>query len=436
MRKLFRLKAIILGCALMLTLTTVSVQALEYNGPGSPAAASVSGSEADNISEFTTKIDLSNFYPNAVISKATFSFGQTTAASTGTIKVYDKYLLDNALSDSLLATITLAEVNSFSFDCTQNAKDWLSNATHNTGLVFKASSLTGSETINFANLNLKLEFTLPDTQKPSLITDPEVVKMNGGKFRITAQADESVTVVMEYGKTSNYGEKVEQPSLNKDISFTLESLQAGVTYHYRLVISDAASNTTTSKDFTFNAVEASITPTTMLLDYSLTLDLGLPSVTELQAELTEVSGTYAVKLTWDEVKVAGITGYRLLRKEVGAKNFEELTRINTGLTTYMDMQVSQAKSYQYQIRVMTSKTESPGTSSVEVIIPTEAPSSIDTKTEDSEKSALFMLGLGVAITTFVAYVLYKLFKKLRSLFQPKHKKSGLDNVFRDPDLEN
>jgi chitodextrinase len=57
------------------------------------------------------------------------------------------------------------------------------------------------------------------------------------------------TSVVEYGKTSSYGQSVEDKNQNTDHVMTLSDLNSGTTYHARIKGTDADGNTTTSDDY-------------------------------------------------------------------------------------------------------------------------------------------------------------------------------------------
>lgn len=407
-----------------------NIKALEFNTPSSPASVTLTGTDTGNVSSAITNFNLTNFYPNAVVSSAQLSLKQATVLSAGTIKIYDNYTYNSSPTTALIGEFDPRQENSFTFNILKYITAWISNPNSNQGILFKATNLEADASLVLELINLKLDFTLPDKVKPLLLADPETQRINAKTYRITAKTDEAVTAILEYGKTSNYGESLSQPSLASSIQFDILEAQEGVTYHYRLKLTDAAGNTTVTKNYTFTVVAAVIP--TLQLDETIKINLNSSKVIELNAQLTEVSGNYAVKLTWSKVDEEKIEGYKIYRKDNITNTYEELSRINNDVTTYLDLQIILGQELQYKIVSFTENDESKGTESLKVVIPDTAPSEM---AGESVNTSLFFL-LGIATTAFIFYVVFKLGGKFKTLFTAKNKKTQLDNVFRDPELVN
>lgn len=402
--------------------------ALEFNTPGNPASVTLTGATEGNITSAITRFDLTNFYPNAVVSSAQFSLKQATVLDAGTIKVYDNYTYATSQATALIGEFNPRQENSYSFNILKYVTAWISNPNSNQGILLKASNFEDEASLVLEHFNLKLEFTLPDKVKPILLATPETQRINAKTYRITAKADEPVTAILEFGKTSNYGETLSQPSLATDIQFEILEAQEGVTYHYRLKITDAAGNTTVSNNFTF-LVTSNVNPT-LQIDDDFQINISNTRVMELNAQLTEVSGSYAVKLTWSKVDESTIEGYKIYRKDNINNTYEELSRINKDVTTYLDLQIILGQELQYKIVTFVDADESKGTESLKVIIPETAPSEM--AGEPANVTLFFVLG--IATTAFVFYIIIKMGGRFKSLFTAKNKKTQLDNVFRDPEL--
>lgn len=429
MKKLIYVIAFCLTTAVFSQSLLNSSYALEFNAPGVPSAATLTGADNGNVSSVVTKIDLTNFYSNAVISSAQFSLKQTTVLEAGTVKIYDNYTYITSPTSALIGEFDARQENTFSFNNLDFVRNWISNSNTNQGLLIKASGIDADASLVLSLFNLKLDFTLPDKVGPVFTIEPTAQKISNKKYRIIAQTDEPVTAVLDFGKTSNYGEVMYMNSLSKDVQFDIDSVQEGVTYHYRITASDAAGNKTISKNYTFDIANA---VTELKLDEDITISINTLKISELNAQLTESSGNYAVKLTWSSENNNNIKGFKIFRKDSVSNEYDELTRINNDISTYLDLQIILGQELQYKIVAFNDNSESLPSESLKVIIP-DTPASSQSG-ENGNVTVFFVLG--IALTAFSIYLVFKFAGKTKSLFQQKNKKTQLNNYFRDPDLVN
>lgn len=112
---------------------------------------------------------------------------------------------------------------------------------------------------------------------------------------ITWTTDENSTSVVNYGLTSGYGSASSSSSLVTSHSIGLTGLSAATTYHFQVVSVDAATNSTSSVDYTFTT---SATPDVTAPTVSMTAPTGGAVVTGASVALTANAS--------DNVAVAGV----------------------------------------------------------------------------------------------------------------------------------
>jgi phosphodiesterase/alkaline phosphatase D-like protein len=89
-----------------------------------------------------------------------------------------------------------------------------------------------------------------DTTPPE-ISNVTATNITEDSATITWDTNEAADSKVEYGTTTAYGSETSDDTPVTAHSIELNGLSAGTTYHYRVTSTDAASNTTTSQDFTF-----------------------------------------------------------------------------------------------------------------------------------------------------------------------------------------
>lgn len=80
---------------------------------------------------------------------------------------------------------------------------------------------------------------------------------------ITWTTDEGATSTVNYGTSVSYGTASSSASSVTSHTYNLSGLSAGTTYHFQIVVTDAASNTTTSSDYTFTTATPDVTAPTL-----------------------------------------------------------------------------------------------------------------------------------------------------------------------------
>lgn len=103
----------------------------------------------------------------------------------------------------------------------------------------------------FSNIVVKAQTAGNDALAPQIVNvATSEVYANGARLRWSTS--EAATSLVEYGLTTNYGQRTPVLGLPaKDFSTALANLEAEQVYHYRLVASDSAGNVSTSADQTF-----------------------------------------------------------------------------------------------------------------------------------------------------------------------------------------
>ena len=96
-----------------------------------------------------------------------------------------------------------------------------------------------------------------DTVAPSILSvSARDITKTAATIRVST--DEKAKVKVNYGTTTSYGSTTPQTSsFDFSTSVSLTGLSADTTYHYDVVVTDAAGNTRTSSDYTFKTKAAS-----------------------------------------------------------------------------------------------------------------------------------------------------------------------------------
>ena len=93
--------------------------------------------------------------------------------------------------------------------------------------------------------------TVFTTKEPSSLSSIQVVSKALGQATVTWQTSEATSSIVEYGKTTAYGDKKESSTKTKEHELTVTDLEPGETYHFRVKGEDDAKNLYASSDITF-----------------------------------------------------------------------------------------------------------------------------------------------------------------------------------------
>lgn len=99
--------------------------------------------------------------------------------------------------------------------------------------------------------------TPPDVTAP-IISNIQVINITETEATITWDTNEPSTSVVDYGLTAGYGSQQSSGSLVTSHSVNLTGLTQGTTYHYKVTSVDAATNSASSTDATFDTDAAVI----------------------------------------------------------------------------------------------------------------------------------------------------------------------------------
>jgi len=91
-----------------------------------------------------------------------------------------------------------------------------------------------------------------DSSKPA-ITNVNVLPTNTSA-KITVETNEDCTLVLEYGTTNLYGQKITNTTFSQTHVFTIYALIEGTTYHFRINATDGSGNYNLSEDYTFTTL--------------------------------------------------------------------------------------------------------------------------------------------------------------------------------------
>ena len=95
------------------------------------------------------------------------------------------------------------------------------------------------------------DITGPPDTTPPVISNVQSSAITASSATITWTTDEASNSVVEYGLTTSYGSTASNPANVTSHSIPLSSLSANTLYHYRVKSTDAAGNTATSGDHSF-----------------------------------------------------------------------------------------------------------------------------------------------------------------------------------------
>lgn len=93
--------------------------------------------------------------------------------------------------------------------------------------------------------------TVFTTKEPSSLSSIQVVSKALGQATVSWQTSQATSSIVEYGKTTAYGDKKESSTKTKEHELTITDLEPGETYHFRVKGEDDAKNLYASSDITF-----------------------------------------------------------------------------------------------------------------------------------------------------------------------------------------
>lgn len=115
--------------------------------------------------------------------------------------------------------------------------------------------------------------------------------------------------------------------------------------------------------------------------------------------------------SWKASTTADIEGYVISRSEDGT-TFTDLGAVTKDVTSYSDMNVTEGKTYYYQVKAYKGTIASPVSAVVSVAIPKSAVAATDTDTENTKKEGFFttrnilLLSAGIIVLALIGTLIY------------------------------
>jgi len=198
--------------------------------------------------QFTTEIDMTA----PVVTSFTAS-SITTIGATLNVVTDENATCSYSTTDSAYSTMT-----PFSVTGGTAHTEVLTGLTPSTGYDYyvRCADITAQTNTMTTSANASFTTLTPDTTAP-VITNIQTTAIGENVATITWNTDENATSQVEYGVTSAYGNfsAADGTADNTNHSVVLSSLTDGTDYHFRIISSDASSNTSTSGDNIFTTVE-------------------------------------------------------------------------------------------------------------------------------------------------------------------------------------
>ena len=416
MRKCF-LVAILIG--LLLPFSSVKAETTTVSITPDITAGQLAGADAGNIPSFDIKFTLdavdSSLPTTAIIQSAKIMYTQA-GISGGLLRIIDKYTADVIDSKSMTTTGQYEITSALSY-----VRHWFSLPSQNLGLLFQASSLATTDTISINDIQLQIEYSLPDLIPPALNGDIKV-DVGTSTAKISVTTNEPTFVNLDYGSTSNYGQKFVTDNVEPSIDhlIVLENLSGGSTYHYKINMKDAANNPSSTLDLTFETLSDLDTTGSKPVDQSL------KAPQEFQVDTVYTFGKVQASLSWNPSNESGIDGYIIYRADEITKKFAEYATLDLKTNTYLDSDVKLGETYYYYVRSYSDLVISPKSDEKSITFPATIPNQI---IEQPPTLQTFLIILAAAsLIIFVFYVFIKIIQR-----EEDKKSKHLRNVLKDPE---
>lgn len=166
-----------------------------------------------------------------------------------------------SITEGESSTLTWSTTNATS--CSASGGWTGSGATSGTQSVTPTTNTTYTLTCTGAGGSVERSVTVevgepdePDDTTAPTLSDITVTDVTATQARITFTTDEPAQGTVQYGLTNAYGLQVVNSTLRTNHSAQLTNLTPNTTYHYRVIVLDAAGNMTTSENHTFTTATA------------------------------------------------------------------------------------------------------------------------------------------------------------------------------------
>jgi hypothetical protein len=405
-----------LTIALIFTNTQfVSAETISTSISPKPNYGTVTGVNSGNVQSFDIKFDLSEIPKGSIITTAKLMYAQS-AVSTGILRFIDKNSTE-VIDSQNLNTKGDHESNTW----LNTVQKWFVGPDKNMGVLIQASLLGETDKITLWGIILDVEYVQPDNTAPAIL-DANVYETGTEYAKIRISTDETVNVKIDYGKTSLYGQSVisDNTEHQTEHDIQLDHLLSGVTYHYKITLTDASSNKLTSEDMVFQT----------LSDFDINsthskVDINLSSPKTIKTDIIYKDQSVTISISWEASTESTIKGYYLYRATEIDNKYVEYKVLGPKENSYIDEDVTLGKKYNYYVRAFSDNAISPKSNEKTVQIPTKLPEG--TAAPTTLQNFLFVL----AVASMILFIFY-LFIKIRDKYEGTQKKH-LRNVLKDPD---
>lgn len=356
----------------------------------------------------------------AVLEKVALKFTQE-GTSSGILKIIDK--TDGEIIDSLAMG---AEGKKSTERIETLVSKWVADPTKNFGIIFQTSELELDSEVILDNIQLSIDYSIPDNISPE-IEKLELKVVSEDTVNVVWATNEDSAVFVEYGKTSEYGQKTEKSDVfAKEGNILIANLNKNITYHMRFIAEDEAGNITKSPNSTFST--SSQPSTSNIVGTS-----GVLAPRLLNLELGSTSDGFKVDLAWSKSDSDIIDGYIVYRNS-SDDPYIELARLESAVLRYSDVKVEAGTNYSYYVVAYLGVTES-GRSPVETVsIPDVSVLGIsDFLYSGNRALAIGLILSGIMILLAMMYFLRKRIQENMAYNEKISRHSRLHNYLHDPD---
>lgn len=396
---------------------------------GEPEEFNLIGEDIGNIPSGETFFDLRDIPDNATVTFAELTYNQS-GISDGLVQLIDK--LDLSIADSKALNTEGTRTSKRIITLVQG---WISKPEDNFGLLFQTSGMSGTADIIIADISLSLTYEIPDNKKPKILK-VRVENTTSTTALISWDTNEVTKGVVEYGKTSNYDQ---QTTISKRYKLTnsvlLTDLNPGVSYHFRLEVTDKSGNTQNYLDQTFIT---SIDRKDILGQSEIIVDpsvLGSPE--RFNVELINTDTDFKIELAWSDSKTSQYDGYIIYRSTDIKDNYDEYYRIPSSQTRYSDESIESEHTYHYFVRTYRENVISQKSPEQSIFVPQPKRANNFLKTVDNSNDDLvqkvMILSALLGSIIFSIYLFLKVIKKVTKNNVNGSAKKGFKNVLKDPE---
>lgn len=389
-----------------------------------PAQVQLLGSDAGDISLVEINFDILSIPATAEVTAAQLTYLQE-GTSNGIVRFVNKEHSDiidaKALSNAGPKQITgLSDI----------VTGWIRGDV--AGIIVQASELETDAEVDLTTITLDIAYSIPDSVDPQF-NQLEVYEIGSDSVTFYWEVTEPVTVTIDYGKTSNYGQTVEVNRNELFVDYTLSSLSPGVTYHYMVTIEDAAGNRSKTRNSTFTTSLGSevLGAGTITVGEDI---LRPPALTSI--ELNPEDAIRTVYVNWRNLAQGAIDGFVIYRSSDEGATYKEVKRVGPQTLTLEDTGISGNSTYYYAVRVLSGEQQSELSGPLAVFIPDVVADQIRISSEETVeaigRTTLVLIAGGGLVFLVVVIVLRKLLG-VKNSDEPLTKKAYTRNILRDPE---